>query len=233
MEKKRQIYIIGENHLYQSITQKKLLILFSINKENPQIFTESTDGISYYVNLSTKEKIVSKTIPKTPSTIEAIFHILTYFIALKNEPTNILQGTNDKGLTYSYTPEIAIHKLMKRFIDIDITPKYIVKRPENTFLRCKEKLIELCMEINNSITQIIITEIEKITYLNIDYSNLRPIMFESYKLVDEYIINNIISNDIICNKDDIFYIIVGNDHVLNIREQINNLTDKKYIVKII
>lgn len=232
----RTIFIIGENHLKKDETEiklRKLINVFDPTSRVPRIFGESTIQIPFLINSLTNEKVYSQPIPKIPSMIEAIFHIFAIFIFLRTEPNSILKWNGDEDSIYSHTPDMRIHILMKRILDIDISPKSIVKRSSSAFLLCKEKLVELCEIVGCPICKYIIREIKDITYSNINNDNLTPILFESYKLVDDEIINNVNKDDDILNKNNIFYIIVGYDHVKNINNKLKSLTDRNYMVTVI
>ncbi len=236
---KRKINIIYENHT-KEINSIKILeainVLSVTNGKQIQIFTESSKKKTYNLlnkNNGTQYIIDSIPIVSKPSVIEGGFQLLNYLLTMKvSGPNKIIMEA--KGMKFS----------VKQAIEVGVD-EYFKKNGENTriniqricddipyreeiFEKIKNIVIRLCD--GDGIEKMLRDKLALITYSTVNKDNFEPLFWDSYKLVDDAIVSNVVTyNEDPKFKNDDFCIVVGGSHVDNIE---GLLKEKGFDVKV-
>ena len=219
---KRNIIVLGENHTEQHITNAKLMQITS-RFENEALFTEHTTVQIMKTDKGDKQTIP---IPPSPSLIEGIFQIFTFFVSLK------ISGNTRIPMYGGLYASQCIFALCNKFIGQDfVSEDMITHDTVASFNKIKDILIKLC-EMQGERGRTIIQELDHITYHTIGNDIVDNVAFkESYKLVDDAIIFNINKMHSELPMNVVFIIIVGETHVDNIVQELMSFGEYKVLYK--
>jgi hypothetical protein len=212
----KSVYILGEDHHEQHVTDEKIMRITTSGRHRDYVlFTEDVKPRRKNTGLGIKECMPIKN--KTPSVIEALFQIFTFFPIFKNK-NPIIPG-------FKQTPSAIIVTLIDTFADFKCTEKELIENPSNIFEKVKANIIKLCVGFGGT-GEFIRSRLPSLTFDTIDESfGSTPLFKISYFLVDEAIIQNVVSQQ--SGPDVAFILIVGEDHVDNLAKQ---LTSSGYMV---
>lgn len=219
---RRNIIVLGENHTKQYITNSKLMQITSFF-ENEALFTEHTTVHTMKTHKGNKQTIP---IPPSPSLIEGLFQIFTFFVSLK------ISGNTRIPMYGGLYASQCIFILSNKFIGQDfISEDMIINDTVVSFNKIKDILIKLC-EMQGERGRTIIQELDHITYHTIGNDIVDNLAFkESYKLVDDAIIFNINKMHTELPNNVAFIIIVGETHVDNIVQELLSFDEYKVLIR--
>jgi len=207
---RRRVFVLSEDHVENTTLTKVREIKRLYPDRNLIIFGESTRPIQYDI----PPVIASIPIESEISLIEGYLQLLNYFLSMKQDPHTIVLPVNGK------TAVMAIKTcLTSDYFGINMrrTDAQIITQASELFEKVKKKFLRTCNAVEQTPELLFLKNgIQQLTYENINVPTFEPLFYSSYKLVDAAIVANVDRLNNTRTPEDIFCIIVGEGHEVNI-----------------
>ena len=210
----RVIYVLAEYHIEHHLREEKIMRI----TEDPEftdckLFTEETKVT--YENTHFGKRSYTP-INKLPSEIEGIFQIFNYVALYRLGDTRTIPGS---GATVSEqkTPLQCIVILMPHFTPHKVTEQDVIDNPPLIFQLLIDELLKKCHRFGGPSAEYIIENLPTLTYESLD-ENLPHLQIykESYKMVDDAIVKNVLYEHERAPQTDVFIIRIGETHLPNV-----------------